>query len=1042
MTLATLEDHRALWGTPYDTLDRLDRTNLERLANFLPQLIAKLSSHAHLAGACEGGIRGFASINGQALFTRQGELFPDQPAAGTLIAAIQGDSIFRTMVYRDGTFHLPGVANKRVAFQKVILEPYGLDPVTGRVAWTADKNTTDKENYRVKVSGESASVSLNMFHCRQSDVINIFDPRKMDYLTKVQLLDGATGAIPLRYWYSRVDGRNTRAISIFLEKGTRFKLIMSDNLLRKELILLNGSPERPEGRGFLIGDPPSIPIAPFQVAQDTRYLLAGRIENLHQRGIVNRHLEGLYESSVEELNAAQAELAGGQYGRFWDRVVAAWAKLNVVYAEVEGTQRDVLTGVLFFIALFVPFAYCMERYLFCFRNIYQQIVAFFLILLMTIFTIKALHPAFQLTYNPMVVIIAFFIVGLSLLVSWIIFVRFEQEMAELQRHAHHLMAPQVSKWQAFGAGFAIGVSNLNRRKMRTALTCTTLVILTFTVMSFTNVKSFLKTTHTRTAGDAPYRGILLRHQYWKSLLPMTLEDMRSRFSAVAAVWPRAWIDRAKPSERTLARLYGSQEKGAAVEGILGLGVDLPEHIRSILTSGRWFEPGEQETMLLSTAMARQLGLDPKKDRDITVTLWGSPFKVIGYFDGSLLENLKDLDQNPLTPAYLETGQNEELTEAEVEAMQTGEEVLPLTERFRYANANATVIVSYETCLAYGGKLKAIAIVTDPSQSPLDLADQLSTWLSLPLFVGDGGTWFHSASTALRYQGVANLVVPILIVIFICLNTLIGHVHERRKEISIYTAVGLAPTHVGFLFIVEAMSLAVISTVIGYILAQLTAKYLGNTALFSQLTFNYSSLASVACMFLVFSVVFVASLYPARLAAEMAMPDVNRSWTLPAPEADLISMNLPFLMNYEEEKGIMGFLAAFFISHQDIAQGAFIVDDTNLLMDTDEDKLGTAEPSVCLFLRSNVWLAPFDFGIKQALVLHLCASWENPGYLEIALQMKRISGEQSAWVRANKYFIKALRKQMLLWRLLDPQTKARYRLFVPEQYLGQDQAVAL
>jgi hypothetical protein len=196
------------------------------------------------------------------------------------------------------------------------------------------------------------------------------------------------------------------------------------------------------------------------------------------------------------------------------------------------------------------------------------------------------------------------------------------------------------------------------------------------------------------------------------------------------------------------------------------------------------------------------------------------------------------------------------------------------------------------------------------------------------------------------------------------------------------------------------------------------------------------------MFLVFSVVFLASLYPARLAAEMAMPDVNRSWTLPAPEADLISMNLPFLMNYEEEKGIMGFLAAFFISHQDIAQGAFIVDDTNLLMDTDEDKLGTAEPSVCLFLRSNVWLAPFDFGIKQALVLHLCASSENPGYLEIALQMKRISGEQSAWVRANKYFIKALRKQMLLWRLLDPQTKARYRLFVPEQYLGQDQAVAL
>ncbi len=107
-------------------------------------------------------------------------------------------------------------------------------------------------------------------------------------------------------------------------------------------------------------------------------------------------------------------------------------KTGYVYSEIEGTQRDVLTGVMFFIALFVPFAYCMERYLFCFRNIYQQLVAFLLILIMTIVTIRALHPAFQLTYSPMVVIIAFFIVGLSLLVSWIIFMRFEEEMANEQ----------------------------------------------------------------------------------------------------------------------------------------------------------------------------------------------------------------------------------------------------------------------------------------------------------------------------------------------------------------------------------------------------------------------------------------------------------------------------------------------------------------------------------------------------------------------------------------------------------------------------------
>jgi hypothetical protein len=74
---------------------------------------------------------------------------------------------------------------------------------------------------------------------------------------------------------------------------------------------------------------------------------------------------------------------------------------------------------------------------------------------------------------------------------------------------------------------------------------------------------------------------------------------------------------------------------------------------------------------------------------------------------------------------------------------------------------------------------------------------------------------------------------------------------------------------------------------------------------------------------------------------------------------------------------------------------------------------------------NVWLAPFDFGIKQRLQLHCCPSLDNPGYLEISLLMTRLSGERSAWARANRNFIKALRKQMLLWRLLDARARQAY-----------------
>ncbi|MGV8074736.1 MAG: FtsX-like permease family protein [Syntrophobacteraceae bacterium] len=1035
VALMTLDDERSNWGTPNDTLDHIDRGSLDIMSRFLPLLLGKLFSHQALGPALETGIPGLSGLEGQAKFVRQGELFPDQPAPGTIISVIQGKSVFRTMVFYDGAFFIPGIANNRVALEKLVLEPYGLDPETGRVGWTADKVQTGKINYRIRVKSDLASTSLTMFHCLQTDVFQAFDPQSMDYLTKVELLDAATDAVPLRYWFSRVDSRNTTAISVFLEKGSKLKLIMAQSLLSKELFLVNSAKGNTAGSGFLVGDPPTILLTPYQVSKDLELILGERLKNLSRHGIVNNYLQSLYETSSDELTLSRNALDRNRYDTFWKNVVAAWAKLDLVYGEIEKTRRDVLTGVMFFIALFVPFAYCMERYLFAYRSIYRQLIAFFAILLVTIFVIRSLHPAFQLTYSPMVVIIAFFIASLSILVSWIIFMRFEREMAELHSRSAHIKAPQGSKWQAFGAGFAIGASNLNRRKLRTGLTCITLIILTFTVMSFTNVKSLHEPSHTRIAETASYSGILLRNQFWQPLNQLTLVDMRTRFDSAASIWPRGWIDPVNASERSITRIYAENIYTAA-EGALGLGENPPEVFRSVIKYGRWFDSGEESSVLLPLAMAKQLKLDPEKDLGAEVHIFGSAFKVIGFFDAAMLESLKDLDQNPIMPAYLELSQSRELSDVEIEAIQSGEVVLPSSERFRYASADRTFIMPFSKCLSFGGTLKAIALLPSSGERALAIADRLSTWLAFPLFVGDEGAWHHNAGTTLRYQGATNLPIPILIVVLITLNTMIGHVHERRREIGTYTSVGLAPTHVGFLFIVEALSLAVISTVIGYILAQLSAKYLGSTAPFSQLTFNYSSLASIACMFLVFSVVFLASLYPARMAAQIAMPDVNSSWSLPSPEGDVLFVNLPFLLKYDEEKGVMGYLNDFYSSYQDTSHGSFIADETTLDIGLPVMSPLKAPPPACLLIRTNVWLAPFDFGIKQRMQIQCCPSEENPGYLELAVQMVRISGEKSAWERANRNFIKTLRKQMLLWRLLDEDAKAHYRQLAPADYSGQ------
>jgi len=82
----------------------------------------------------------------------------------------------------------------------------------------------------------------------------------------------------------------------------------------------------------------------------------------------------------------------------------------------------------------------------------------------------------------------------------------------------------------------------------------------------------------------------------------------------------------------------------------------------------------------------------------------------------------------------------------------------------------------------------------------------------------------------------------VISVFIVLNTMIGSVYERKQEIGIYTSVGLAPSHVSFLFIAEALAFAVISVVLGYLLAQTTARLFASTSLWTGITVNYSSIA--------------------------------------------------------------------------------------------------------------------------------------------------------------------------------------------------------
>ncbi len=74
---------------------------------------------------------------------------------------------------------------------------------------------------------------------------------------------------------------------------------------------------------------------------------------------------------------------------------------------------------------------------------------------------------------------------------------------------------------------------------------------------------------------------------------------------------------------------------------------------------------------------------------------------------------------------------------------------------------------------------------------------------------------------------------------------------------------------------------------------------------------------------------------------------------------------------------------------------------------------------------NIWLAPFDLGVSQHVIIRAVPEAEVNIYA-ISLQLRRLSGEDASWRRVNQRFMNVIRKQFLIWRTVDADAKESYK----------------
>ncbi len=1042
ISLVTPDDLRRRVDTPLDRLEHTDTEALARQIQTIGVILLEATRDPGLFGESALQLKDQGhSLAGQIYWFNREVHFavPKDPIPGAVVTYQHkgGSSIagVRTLMVTEtnsaGRFRFDILRN--TSSNRILAYKLG---EAGQIEWAPD------------LGGEGSAFSITqdyvwwedemvevLFRCRSLELFEMVDSRQLVALDLPTVL-GENDA-PLQ-WYgqdfvtgqSQAEGTVTLAGVLYAKAGTRVKILMGTGLLGIKYLLTNAPQsflehpissseatpellEEAEGRGYLV-DEGTIRYPLLRSTIDMWVIDDVRMKILAKHGVLNDRVARLHDRAREDLNEAREALDALEYERFQRAVRRAAGYENRAYPDVKATANDTVNGVVFYLVLLVPFCFFAERLLFGFADIRSQLAGFGGIFALVFLVLRQVHPAFELSGSPYLILLAFLILAMGSAVIALIVNRFGGEMREVKAQGGEVYEADVRRIGAALAAILLGISNLRKRKIRTSLTAATLILLSFTALSFTSVSTSIQFYRLPRGGQAPYEGGLVRERNWKGLQNVALDYVRSSFGQSARVVPRSWYLSPEGKGRSHIHFTGPDtESSSYVFGVVGLSSE-EQHVMGIgdlLVGGRWFEPGERDVCILPDDVAALVGIGTADVGAAGIHLLGKEYRVIGIVDADRLNRMRDLDGEKLTPVDM-------LSESGSRPAQSAELAPAAPMRsFEHLEASNVLLLPYQETMELGGTLRSIAIVDHRGPDFTRKVEAFVTRVAMPTFVGSQGrVTVYTSLGVVALSGLGNLVIPLLIAALIILNTMLGSVYERLGEIRIFSSLGLTPVHVAALFLAEAGVFATVGAVMGYLLGQSLALTLAAAGMLEGVTLNYSSLSAISSTLIVMATVFLSTAYPAKKAADLTVPDVTRKWTFGEPDGDDWSFDFPFTVAGAEVMGLYGYLTEVFESYGEGSIGEFLAEEVDFSV-----LGGPVDPHYQITLQA--WLAPYDQGIAQHVTMEAIAGEHD--IFRIAMRIQRLSGEVASWKRINRRFLDVLRKRFLVWRTIPLSARQRF-----------------
>ncbi|MEM2888536.1 MAG: M28 family peptidase [Candidatus Bathyarchaeia archaeon] len=1055
LTIRTSECFRKDWGTPLSNKEKINFENLKPQVEIAGSLAYALANDDGLSvdwnevspvrtfwlgpGSLYSELIGFLSVQGKVLMYNQSRGWYD--IVPNLLVVVTrypySENPFMNIItfadskgeYRvNGLLYGPGIepsSQSREVVSPANLKPYGprsgryyveaygINSTTGQIEYAPDFgrngipvisfgiDATEHPSNSLTVVFRASSIAV--FDLLQIDIVSslaIMDPRYVNRAWRVgvsynfYIYDVYTQSEFVSY--SHVILPQERVSLFFIPQNSRYFIIYKYGELQTICgLLINYDPQNPNEIGYFSDENN---LLSFIYPIDFYNVALSRYRVLNESSIRDLNVERSLSETLNYINKYNECLENKIYDRAFEYELVAWVLVAKAYKQTMDLINDTsYTGTVLF-SLLIPFSLISER-LFSkasgLRRLFNTIAMFVVPLILLYF----LHPGFRLAANVYIGTIGLVLMAFFIFIFIIMFNQLAQLAKKIQEKIIGYHEFERGRIATISFSIPLAIENLKKRKLRTSLICITIVLITFSLISLTSISIFGETYISRTPRSAAYDGILLKRfnsEPENFLSPTILDYTRGVIGQGVKIIPRIWYYPQVVRKHVSVNIYSSTAQ-FEVSAIVGLTQyeQLVNPALSLDIIGRWFEEGDFEVCILSRALSQFLNVDVGDN----LNMEGFNLVVVGIIKDEIINSFLDLDQRrilPLDPDAMTATSFQSLVNLQVDL-----------------SAQSVLFVPYDLALKIGGALSSVALKFDDQNRTLDIANNLARNLNVFVYAGINGTIHQTSRTVTsRSMGLQFFLIPLILGSAVILNSMLGAINERLKEIRTFNSLGLSPTGITLFFFAEAITYSIIGAVIGYLIGIFVNLILSKQS--TNMILNYSSTSSLMAVAFAIAAPLLSTVYPAYISSKIMTPLKERKWKIVnKPKGNSWEVPLPFSVSeISEARNILIFMSEYLQAHTVETPAGFIVQN---IISKDASRL--------VFLIS---LPPYELGVLQEAILFVISEKEDKHNFILNLNLLR--GDRDMWIRSNYKFIDAIRKQLLIWRSLKPHERKRYETF--------------